>query len=235
MEDVDSRQIYRPSSRRTVSSLTDQVYDQIRTEIIRGDLQPGTRLVELDLADRMGTSQGPVREALQRLEREGLVFKQKRSATFVTEMPIDEMYALFSVRSAIEGFTISRAVSRLTDEHLQILESLVEQMRIAGQAGDLFALTEYDLEFHRQIGIWADSPSLLRSWNPLYSQIQRFVVQTHADHFQKLTDIADTHLPILAALRVGDQDGASAVMQEHIMLIWSRIGARDSDQAVTRN
>lgn len=221
-------QTNQPAPRRAVSSLTDQVYGQIRADIIRGDLPPGSRLVELDLAEQMGTSQGPIREVLQRLEREGMVRKQKRSASFVTEMPIDEMYALFSVRSEIEGFTVRRAAARLSQEQLQLLENLVEQMRIAGRAGDLFALCEYDMEFHRQIGMWADSPSLLNSWEPLYSQIQRFVVQTHANHFEKLTDIADTHVPILEALRDGDPDEAAAVMQEHIMLIWSRIGAGES-------
>jgi DNA-binding GntR family transcriptional regulator len=211
--------------RRSLTSLTDQVYYQLRNDIVRGILAPGSRLVELDLAAQMGTSQGPIREALQRLEREGLVLKQKRSASFVTDMPIDEMYALFKVRSTIEGFTTARATPRLSEEQLQILERLVEQMRAAGLEGDLFTLTEYDLEFHRLIGIWAESPSLLNAWNPLYSQIQRFVVLTHADHFAKLTDIADTHLPILAALRERDAQAAAAVMQEHIMLIWSRIGA----------
>lgn len=217
-------------SRGQVSSLTDQVYGRLRTDIIRGLLPPGARLVELDVAQQMGTSQGPVREALQRLEREGLVRKQKRSASYVTEMPIEEMFALFSVRSAIEGFTARRVASRLTEEQLHTLEELVQQMREAGEAGDLFALTEYDLAFHRQIGQWADSPSLLRSWDPLYSQIQRFVVQTHADHFARLTEIADTHEPILAALRQGDPETAKAVMQAHVMLIWSRIGARDQEE-----
>lgn len=228
MNSSSPNQTSNPLPRRAVTSLTDQVYGQVRADIIRGVLPPGSRLVELDLAHQMGTSQGPIREALQRLEREGLVRKQKRSASFVTDMPIDEMYALFSVRSAIEGFTVGRVASRLSEEQHVILEDLVEQMRLAGRDGDLFALTEFDMEFHRQIGLWADSPSLLRSWDPLYSQIQRFVVQTHANHFQELTDIADTHAPILEALKEGDPEMATAVMQEHIMLIWSRIGAGES-------
>jgi len=219
-----------PALRGGFSSLSDRAYYQIRTDIIRGDLPPGARLVELDLAAQIGASQGPIREALQRLEREGLIRKQKRSASFVTEMPIDEMYALFSVRSAIEGFTVRRVASRLDGDQLAQLEGLVMRMHNAGRAGDLFTLTEYDLQFHRQIGVWAQSPSLLRSWDPLYSQIQRFVVQTHSTHFDKLTDIADTHLPILDALRSGDADRATAVMQEHIMLIWSRIGAGEQKE-----
>ena len=228
MNTISPDQTGQPLPRCAVSSLTDQVYGQLRADIIRGDLPPGSRLVVMDLAEQMGTSQGPIREALQHLEREGLVRKQKRSASFVTEMPIDEMFALFSVRSEIEGFTVRRVASQISEDQLQVLENLVEQMRIAGRAGDLFALCKYDMEFHRQIGLWAGSPSLLRSWDPLYSQIQRFVVQTHAYHFAELTDIADEHLPILEALREGDPDAAAAVMQEHIMLIWSLIRAGES-------
>src|SRR5215470_19708501 len=87
-----------------LASLSDQVYEHLRLAIIHTDLVPGEKLVELEIAAQMGTSQGPVREALQRLERDGLVERRARSATFVTSISPDEMYELFSIRSVIEGF-----------------------------------------------------------------------------------------------------------------------------------
>src|ERR1041385_1952555 len=93
-------------------SLSNQVYDYLRTAIICADLPPGAKLVELDIAAQMGTSQGPVREALQRLERDGLVERQARSATYVSRISIDEMYELFSVRTVIEGYAIRRAAPK---------------------------------------------------------------------------------------------------------------------------
>lgn len=203
-------------------SLADQVYARVRAGIVRGQLAPGVRLLELELAEQMGTSQGPVREALQRLEREGLVMKQARSATFVTPISIDEMYTLFSVRSVIEGFAARRTAVRFNPGYDSVLVSLVGRMNAAGVAGDMFALTESDLQFHRQIILWAENATLLRAWNPLYSQIQRFIVQSHADHFPELTEIAETHQPVLAALRSRNPDDAAQAIQEHIMLIWSR-------------
>lgn len=172
----------------------------------------------------MGTSQGPVREALQRLEREGLVEKHAHSATFVTDVTIDEMYELFSIRSVIEGFAIRRTVERITPAQCDQLDQLIEAMRIAGRNDDMLALTGHDLQFHRLICQWSGSGTLQRSWDPLYSQTQRFVVRTHKDYFASLTDIADTHIPIVAALRHHDAANVTRLIQEHVMLIWNLFG-----------
>lgn len=215
------------NSERRVKSLADQVYERLRLEIVSERLAPGARVVELDIANTMGTSQGPVREALQRLEREGLVQRQAHSATFVTPISLDEMYELFSIRSVIEGFAMARTVTRITAEQCDRLEALVAQMRAAGDRGDMLALTEHDLQFHQLICQWSGSATLKRAWDPLYSQIQRFVVQTHKNYFASLTDIADTHQPIILALRQRDEENAIRLIHEHVMLIWSLFGQRD--------
>jgi DNA-binding GntR family transcriptional regulator len=210
---------------RSVRSLADQIYQRLRLNIIGGQLLPGARLVEMEIASTMGTSQGPVREALQRLEREGLVQRQAHSATFVTDVLLDEMYELFSIRSVIEEFAIKRTVQVISDEQIAQELELLELMREAGQRGDMVTLTEHDLRFHRNLCLWSGSATLLRAWNPLYSQIQRFVVQTHKVYFHVVTDIADSHAPIISALKGGDPQQAAAIIHEHIMLIWSMMSA----------
>src|SRR3982750_1318734 len=98
-----------PSSHRRqtkIASLPDQVYEHLRRAIICAELLPGEKLIELEIAAQMGTSQGPVREALQRLEHDGLVERRARSATFVTSISTDEMRELIAVRSTVEGFGI---------------------------------------------------------------------------------------------------------------------------------
>jgi len=194
----------------------------------------------MEIANTMGTSQGPVREALQRLEREGLVQKQAHSATFVTSFSVDEMYELFSIRSVIEGFAIRRTVERITPDECDRLEALVGAMREAGLCDDMLTFTEHDLQFHRLICQWSGSGTLLRAWDPLYGQIQRFVVRTHKHYFATVTDIADTHLPIIAALRECDKENVTRLIQEHVMLIWSLFGrndlhAKEQTNATTRN
>src|SRR5690348_5539241 len=97
-----------------IASLPDQVYEHLRRAIISAELRPGEKLIELEIAAQMGTSQGPVREALQRLEHDGLVERRARSATFVNSISTDEMYELFLVRSTIEGFAIQRTMHHIT-------------------------------------------------------------------------------------------------------------------------
>jgi DNA-binding GntR family transcriptional regulator len=206
-----------------VKSLADQIYERLRMDIITGILKPDERIIELDIAEMMGTSQGPVREALQRLELDGLVYKQARSATRVTSATIDEILELFTIRSLIESFAVKRVTPIITEEQIQELEFLVEKMHIAGKQENMFALTESDMLFHRQLCVWSGNSALHRAWDPLYGQIQRFVVQTHEDYFDSLTDLAATHYPIIAALKSGQAGEASRIIEDHVMLIWSKL------------
>ncbi|MEO8393223.1 MAG: GntR family transcriptional regulator [Chloroflexota bacterium] len=208
-----------------IASLPDQVYEHLRRAIIGAELLPGEKLIELEIAAQMGTSQGPVREALQRLEHDGLVERRARSATFVTSISTDEMYELFLVRSTIEGFAVQRAIHKITPDQCRTLEDLIEKMAQAGSRSDMPILAEYDMQFHRRLVEWSESASLLRVWTTLSNQIQRFIVQSHIEHYLDFVEIGMRHQPIVDALRVHDSDGAVHAAQEHIMLIWPKIKA----------
>lgn len=214
---------YSPPSPRggRVSSLSDQVYEYLRSAIICSDIPPGEKLVELDIAAQMGTSQGPVREALQRLERDGLVERRVRSATFVTEIVIDEMYELFSIRSTIESFAVRRTAKLITPEQCRELSALIEKMVQVGGARQMTALAEFDMQFHRRIVEWSGSNSFLHAWLPLSSQIQRFIVHSHPQYYFDFVQIGTRHQPIVDALCESDSDAAARAMQDHIMLIWT--------------
>jgi DNA-binding GntR family transcriptional regulator len=204
-------------------SLSDQVYAHLRLAIICAELAPGEKLVEMDIAAQMGTSQGPVREALQRLEHDGLVERRARSATFVTSIPIDEMYELFSIRSSIEGFATRRTAQRITPSQCDELDDLIHKMEQAGSQKELITLAQYDMQFHRYLVEWSGSVGLFRVWMPLSSQIQRFIVQSHPLHYSDFVEIGTRHQPIVEALRRQDADSAVRAIQDHIMLIWPKI------------
>jgi len=204
-------------------SLSDQVYEHLRLAIISGEVAQGEKLVEMDIAAQMGTSQGPVREALQRLERDGLVERRARSATFATSISMDEMHELFAVRSTIEGFAIRRTAQKITTEQCDELDDLIQKMADAGRQQALMILAQHDMQFHRRIVEWADSAGLLRVWMPLSSQIQRFIVQSHPLHYSDFVEIGTRHQPILDALRARNGDEAFQAIQDHVMHIWSRI------------
>ncbi len=216
---------------RKVKSLTDQVYDQLRADIVTGRLQADDRLIELEIATSRGTSQAPVREALHRLEREGLVMRKGRSGTYVTDYALDEMHEIFAIRSTIEGFAAKRTTKTITANQLSELNTLIGLMHAAADDGDMALLTEYDLLFHRDICEWSGSTGLLRTWEPLYSQVQRFVVQTNVNHFSSLHEIAESHIPIVEALKQGDEETAALAVQEHVMLIWSKMGPNDNQES----
>jgi DNA-binding GntR family transcriptional regulator len=213
--------------RSTLASLATQVYERLRAAIIRGELAPDSKLVELDIAQNMGTSQGTIREALQRLEREGLVERRSHRGTYVTALSSSEIYECFVIRSTIEGFAARRATQAMTDGHVRRLEQLHKAMGQSADRNALETLIEYDLEFHRCICEWSGSHLLLNSWVPLYSSIQRFIFQTHPAYFGDLHSLADTHLPLIGAFRARDVETAVARVQEHVMLIWSMMKTSD--------
>lgn len=204
------------------TSLADQVEAVLRSAIVRGELRPGERLVELEIARQMHTSQAPVREALQRLEQDGLVERRSRTATYVTNVSWQEVYEAFHVRTVVERMAIRRTARCITAPQCDELQALVEKMAEAGRRGDMAGLSDNDLEFHRLICEWSGNRTLVRVWTPLYSLVQRMLIATHPRVFTSLTQVADAHQPIIDALRAKDPDEAALAMEEHINLIWTR-------------
>jgi len=202
-----------------IASLPDQIYTRLLNQILSEDLKPGQRIVELEIAARMGTSQGPVREALQRLEKEGLVEKRPRSGTFISEIPEEDIRDLFLIRSLVEKRAITRTARLIQPAQLAELQRLVERMHAAARQDDLLTLAELDMDFHFRICAWSGSSSLVRAWLPLYLPIRRYVTQNHRRHFQNLADIASLHEPIIASLREGNPEKAAQGIEDHILLI----------------
>lgn len=204
--------------RSRTSTVVEQIWSELRRMILQGSLTPGTRLVELDIAAQSSASQASVREALHRLERDGLVIRRGRRGTFVTEVEPEKMLEVFHIRGTVESVAVRRAVETMTPERLLELERLVERMRQAGRRGEAIALVEADMAFHGRICAWADHPTLLRVWELLYTQMERFLVLYDVEHFFDLTQVALNHEPVLEAIRSGDPDEAARVMHEHVLI-----------------
>jgi DNA-binding GntR family transcriptional regulator len=204
--------------RKRSSTVVEQIWTGLRRMILHGTLAPGTRLVELEIAAQSSASQASVREALHRLERDGLVVRQGRRGTFVTDVEPEKMLEVFHIRSTVESFAIRRAVKTMTPERLAELEALVERMREAGSRGDIIAVVENDMAFHERICTWAEHPTLLRVWELLYTQMERFLVLYDVAHFVDLTHVAINHEPVLEAIRGRDPDVAARAMHSHVLI-----------------
>jgi DNA-binding GntR family transcriptional regulator len=190
----------------------------LRDEILRGELPPGARLGEVELADRLGVSRTPVREALSRLAAEGLVEVLPHRGARVVDFSADDLDAIFDVRLALEPQATGRAATRVTTTDLADLDDLATRMLVIGAPGpdqDLDALVGLNREFHARLLDAAAAPALSTALaNVVHLPV---VLRTfHAYDPASLQRSLAHHAEIVAALRVADAEWATAVMRSHI-------------------
>lgn len=127
------------------------IAEQIKQLIYAGEFKAGDRLNEAALAVRMGTSRGPIREAIRILTGTGLVTPVVNRGVFVRQVSVREMLEIYDLRALVFGFAAARAAENVTDAHRERLEALLQQMEAAAQAGDSGRYYELNLAFHEQV------------------------------------------------------------------------------------
>jgi len=180
--------------------------------ILSGDYSAGERLVELRLAREFGTSQAPVREALRDLETAGLVTIKPRRGSFVNDYHARAQHEIYTVRGALEEAGMRLAMARLRQD-ASALASHLEGMREAAAEGDIESMTRHSVGFHRAIMRASGNELLLRMWESLHVEIHshKTAMQPNSD----LTAIAESHAPILDAVKRGDTELACRLSREH--------------------
>jgi len=207
--------------------LRQEALDLVRSAILSKEIPPGARLREADLAARMGISRAPVREALRQLEQEGLVEFFPHRGAVVVGVPEAEIDAIYELRSLIEQKAIERACPTFTDADLERLGALIVAMQAALDEGDIGAVAERDLEFHRGIVEAAGFSLLLHIWGGLDGLVRVRSYQAldrpgePARYFRKTA--ASSHHAILDAIKERDPAKASAAIREHIMEVPGRM------------
>jgi len=191
-------------------SKTDLVAALVRELVITGELAAGEQLRQRDLAQRFGVSQTPVREAMRRLESEGLLVCDTHRGFTVVAPDEGRLEENFRIRAALESLGASLAARRIDAAGLARLRDLNDQMRAL--PGDDPAYFELNREFHFTVYEYAHSPLLLSLMRLLWASLHGGprVTRTHAES-------ARQHDEILAALAEGDADVASALTYQHIM------------------
>lgn len=202
--------------KKTIKSLKDVVYDTIKEAILSGKLSAGERLIESEISRQMGISRGPIREAFQHLEQDGLVYSQPYKETVVAELSpreADEVYV--PIRRIVELYACSRAKEILTDSDYDILKCLIGDLKIACDAGDMVAATRIDAEFHQYIVTKCASQTLLSIWNSISTQIS---VRIHAQNKYKnrFDAIPPEHDDLLDAMRSGSKKDIENLLLQHI-------------------
>lgn len=199
-----------PSPAASYLSKTDMVAALIRELIITGELAAGMQLRQRDLAQRFGVSQTPVREAMRRLESEGLVIGDTHRGFTVVEPADGPVEENFQIRAALESLGASLAARKIDAAGIAHLQGLNEQMRALGDDDPRYA--ELNREFHFTLYQYARSPLLMSLMRLLWASLHGGprVLRTHAES-------ARQHDAILDALRAGDADAAAAGTYQHIM------------------
>jgi GntR family transcriptional regulator, rspAB operon transcriptional repressor len=192
----------------------DAVYSTLKRRILLNELKPEAALTELGVATEMACSQGTVREALLRLQEDGLVVREGHRGTTVTPLDSDVAIEMLALRRQLETRSASRAAEALTAEADAKLVQLQEQMQAAAAAGDVFALIELDTAFHMTI-------FRLSGFRALEPILQRCILHTHRQklweprHCRSLAETAGRHRQILIALHTGGA-ALATVLGHHI-------------------
>ncbi|CAN5383940.1 GntR family transcriptional regulator [soil metagenome] len=202
------------TSRKGRRVFREDVKDFLLDAILSGELKPGDRIVETHIAQRIGVSQGPVREALRDLELFGFVESEPFRGTRVRQTTIDDLVEVYPVRAALEGVAAREAAKRITPTTLSELERLLQLMRDAANADDRKSHIEFDVQFHKTVVESSGNRMLFNMWQS--ARLSGSTTVTVALAHRSLMELADRHNPIIDALRNGDPDAAETAMRGHI-------------------
>lgn len=196
--------------------LVDVAYELIKRAIVAGDLLPGVYLREVDIARQMGTSRGPIREALTRLDQEGLTFSHPFRGTVVLETSNEEMEEVFvPARRTIELFAAMNAHKQFKEAQYLVLEKYIEDMSEASLRDSVDEITEMDIAFHSFIVENATSPSVRALWNNIVSKIHaRMIYQ--GMHHEYLSTVVAEHTAYLELIKEGDSERIVQHLQSHV-------------------
>ena len=197
----------------TRTVLREQVKELLLERILAGDYRPGDRLVETRIAQELGTSQAPVREALRDLELLRFVESEPFRGARVRAISPQELAEIYPVRAAIEEVAAREAASRL-DGDVTALAAQLGAMRDAADRGDLHALVEHDVAFHRIVVEASGNGTLVDVWNSLRVEARTIIttLTTGIDHHE----VAESHTPVLEALAQRDPARAGRAVRRHI-------------------
>jgi DNA-binding GntR family transcriptional regulator len=199
----------------TYKPLREIVFTTMREAIINGDFKPGQRLMEVQLAEQMGVSRTPVREAIRKLELEGLVIMVPRKGAYVAGLSNEDVKEVLEIRAVLEGLAASLASKNATKEDMTLLQEIVDQFKHAAQEQDVVKLIRYDSDFHDVVYRASKNKKLIQLISSLREQVQRFRVA----YFTKIKNteiLIAEHNELLDAIVGKDALRARHVAENHI-------------------
>lgn len=195
--------------------LRDVVFNTLRQAILKGELEPGERLMEIQLADRLGVSRTPIREAIRKLELEGLVVMIPRKGAEVARITEKDLKDVLEVRCALEELAVELACKKIMPSEIEELKKNVMEFKKTMQGKDVTALAEKDVAFHDIIFEATGNGRLIQILNNLREQMYRYRVEYLKDtntHEKLVTE----HEAIIQDLEEGKVEEAKKNIDDHI-------------------
>lgn len=195
--------------------LREVIFNTLREAIIVGELKPGERLMEVQLADKMGVSRTPVREAIRKLELEGLVEMLPRKGAHVADLSVKDIMDVLEVRSTLDGLASSLSATRITEDEIKELKHIQSQFVNYVEKDNLQGSIKKDVEFHDIIYRSSRNDKLIQITSNLREQIQRFRV-IYIKDYSSTRELIREHAEIIDAITGRHADLAQRAAQKHI-------------------
>lgn len=186
----------------------------MKQAILEGRLEPGQKLVALQIAEEMGVSRMPVREALKRLEAEGFVFSSPHKEAVVADLSPEDIERIYEIRRVLEAFAIRKACLNITENQIKELERIVEEAEVLMKRGEDGLFQEKNDEFHFALFEAADNDKLAQILTNLWEQCKYYRALGTVLKGKPEVSLAE-HRGIIKAIRDGDPDTAERILMEH--------------------
>lgn len=195
--------------------LREVVCESLREAIRKGILKPGERLMEIQLAEDLGVSRTPVREAIRKLEQEGYVIMMPRRGTYVANMSIRDVNEIFEIRTALESLSNGMAAERITEEELERLQRLLVMIGGHIKSKDMDKIVETDIEFHELLYQASRNTRLIGIIANLREQLTRFRTLSMS-YPGRLEATLEEHRDMVEAIAKGDVKAARKAAERHM-------------------
>ena len=195
--------------------LREVVAETLREAIATGILEPGERLMEIQLAEELGVSRTPVREAIRKLELEGFVVMIPRRGTYVADLTIKDINEVFEIRTALDVLAAGLAVERITEDELEQMERLLVEIGDLSVQGDADKIVEADGQFHDLLYRASRNDRLVGIINNLREQITRFR-SISMQYPGRIQNTVDEHRRLVEAIASRNTDLAQQIAREHM-------------------
>lgn len=195
--------------------LREMVYEELKMQILKGSIIPGTRMMEVELAEEMGVSRTPIREAIRKLEKEGLVTIEPRRGAYASMISTEDMVEILEVRQDLEGLAAFFAADRMTQEQMKELRKVSDSYNDAVKRGNMEDMIRHDTRFHHIIVESCRNKILVQMIEQLQELVLRFRY-IYYDNFRRAENMPEEHEAILTAIAEGNADKARAAADIHI-------------------